>query len=49
MLTSGAGATARISLGLPVFWGMLAVAILSTLMTPAYYLMIRKLVIRKGL
>ena len=46
MLATGAGATARISLGLPVFWGMLAVAILSTLLTPAYYLVIRKLVVR---
>ncbi|AMO55439.1 hypothetical protein GZ77_10185 [Endozoicomonas montiporae] len=41
VMASGAGASARISLGLPVFWGMLSVAILSTLLTPAYYLVIR--------
>ncbi|MET4693386.1 efflux RND transporter permease subunit [Endozoicomonas lisbonensis] len=48
MLASGAGATARISLGLPVFWGMLTVAILSTLLTPVYYLLIRSVHIHQG-
>lgn len=41
LFTSGAGALARKSLGMPVFWGMLAVAVFSTLMTPAFYQILR--------
>lgn len=43
LFTSGAGAVARQSLGMPVFWGMLTVVIFSTLMTPAFYLLLQKL------
>ena len=43
LFSSGAGALGRKSLGLPVFWGMLSVAVFSTLLTPAFYLMVRKL------
>ena len=43
LFSSGAGAMARRSLGMPVFWGMLAVAIFSTLMTPAFYRSLRSL------
>ncbi|WP_263322302.1 efflux RND transporter permease subunit [Endozoicomonas sp. Mp262] len=43
LISSGAGATGRASLGTPVFWGMISVAILSTLLTPAFYLCVRKI------
>ena len=43
LLTQGAGALGRQSVGTPVFWGMLTVAILSTLLTPAFYLLMRKM------
>ncbi|PJE80390.1 Efflux pump membrane transporter BepE [invertebrate metagenome] len=43
LLTShGAGAIGRLSLGVPVFWGMLTVVVLSTLLTPAFYLCLGK-------
>ncbi|WP_062261928.1 efflux RND transporter permease subunit [Endozoicomonas arenosclerae] len=41
LFTHGAGMQARKSLGTPVFWGMLAVVILATLLTPAFYLILR--------
>ena len=47
LFTSGAGAIARLSLGMPVFWGMLSVVIFSTLMTPAFYLFLQNIRIRK--
>lgn len=43
LLTTGAGASARESLGTPVFWGMLSAVVLSTLLTPAFYLFLRKM------
>ncbi len=42
IISSGAGAIARKSLGTPVFWGMLSVAIFSTLLTPSLYLVITR-------
>ncbi|KEQ19586.1 efflux RND transporter permease subunit [Endozoicomonas numazuensis] len=41
LYTHGAGMQARKSLGTPIFWGMLAVIVIATLMTPAFYLILR--------
>ena len=38
LLASGAGANGRYSLGLSVFCGMISVTLLSTLLTPGFYL-----------
>jgi HAE1 family hydrophobic/amphiphilic exporter-1 len=43
VLASGAGAASRVSLGLAVFAGMLASAILGTLMVPACFAFIQRL------
>ncbi len=46
VLASGAGAASRVSLGLAVFAGMLASAILGTLMVPACFAFIQRLRVR---
>jgi len=42
MISSGAGAEMRQALGTAVFFGMLGVTIFGILLTPVFYVMLRK-------
>ncbi len=41
LLAKGAGAESRISVGVTVFWGMLAASSLGTLLVPAFYVLVQ--------
>jgi Cu/Ag efflux pump CusA len=46
-IASGAGSEMRQSLGTAVFFGMLGVTVFGLLFTPAFYVLIRKVMLRR--
>lgn len=47
VIASGAGAEMRHAMGIAVFAGMLGVTLFGLLLTPVFYVVVRKLVIRR--
>jgi len=47
MLASGAGAEMRHAMGVAVFAGMLGVTLFGLLLTPVFYVLVRKLALRR--
>jgi multidrug efflux pump len=48
MLSKGAGAEMRVAIGTAVFWGMLGVTFFGIFLTPVFYVVIRRVLERKG-
>jgi multidrug efflux pump subunit AcrB len=46
-IATGAGAEMRIALGTGVFWGMIGVTLFGLIFTPVFYVVIRRLSVRK--
>jgi len=48
VISDGAGAVSRRSLGTAVFGGMIAAAVIGTIMIPCFYVILQKVVERSG-